>query len=166
MFQRQRPGRLEIQSLGKSGGKASMMSQQIQSPMLGRKMSPKSAMLQPMSPMTVDSRAKHSKVIQKLIQESDTQKQKTKRDKYRKKNTILKNAGGFIKGNTKNRISMTMHKKEQVETTDNKDEEDVELEVFKQYMEANQREPSYGVFSPDSVWKSFWDITMFLWIIW
>ena len=39
----------------------------------------------------------------KLIQESDTQKQKTKREKFRKKNTILKNAGGFIKGNTKNR---------------------------------------------------------------
>eukprot|EP00347_Sterkiella_histriomuscorum_P023751 403333513 len=164
MFQKQRPGRLDLQAVGR-GGKQSMMSfgQQLPSPLLSRQYSPKSACLIPMSPMTIDSRAKHSKVVQKLIQESDTLKQKTKREKFRKKNTILKNAGAFIKGNTKNR-STQFGQKQNVESTENKDEEDVELEVFKQFLEANQQEPSCGVFSPDTVWKSFWDFLMFVWI--
>jgi hypothetical protein len=57
-------------------------------------------------------------------------------------------------------------KKRENETTENKDEEDVELEIFKQYMEANQREPSWGVISPESLWKSIWDFMMFIWIVW
>lgn len=61
----------------------------------------------------------------------------------------------------------TINVKTEVETNSDKgDEEDVELEIFKQYMEANQRDPSYGVITPESIWKSLWDLIMFIWIIW
>lgn len=33
-------------------------------------------------------------------------------------------------------------------------------------MEAQQLDPSRGIFSPDSLVKSFWDLLMFAWIIW
>ncbi|CDW79507.1 UNKNOWN [Stylonychia lemnae] len=169
MLQKQRPGRLDMKSIGR-GGKATVMNvlNQPNSPMLLRQLSPKSAGFAPipMSPMSVESRAKHQKVVKKLIQEDDVKKQKSRKEKYRKKNTILKNAGGFIQRNTKNKNSMIGNNKENHETTENRDEEDVELEIFKQFMEANQREPSWGVTSPDSLFKTLWDIFMFVWIIW
>lgn len=53
---------------------------------------------------SVDSRAKHSKVVKQLIQ--DLSPSRTKKERFRKKNTILKAAGGFAKGNSKNRNSL------------------------------------------------------------
>lgn len=65
-----RPGRLDMQSITR-GKQASGMTLGQMSPglvSLGRKNSIKSAMMAvPMTPMTVESRAKHSRVVKQLM---------------------------------------------------------------------------------------------------